>query len=153
MAAAISEHRVTSYPKDSRLPHEIKQAGRPSEEAALSAGGRAVFPIPPLQQLGVMAVMGSIVDSSTEDIKQTRIDSRADLRTTFLIELLGIFAFEIIDASNTQFPKILGNALSDARYLLQLLERQLLRSVVHSVLLSQRVTLPTSMSVDEVHGH
>jgi hypothetical protein len=69
-----------------------------------------------------MAGVGGIVNCSAENVEQARIDSRADLSTTPVIEFLGISSFEITHAMNAQLPKIPGDAFSNPRNLLQLLE-------------------------------
>jgi hypothetical protein len=87
---------------------------------------RFVFPVPPLQELGLALLRGSIVNSATEDIKQTSIDLHPDLSASLYVKLLGIFPFEISDPAYSEFPQVSSDALSNSRNLLERLECKLL---------------------------
>jgi hypothetical protein len=76
---------------------------------------RLVFPVPPLQQLGMMPRLGGKIDSAPEYIKNAPVHAVSHFPAEFAVKGLRIPASQICHFLDSQPTKILGDRRSDSR--------------------------------------
>jgi len=61
-----------------------------SQATARATSRGPIFPVPPFEQIGIMAVVAGIIDSLTQDIEDAAVDGAAVVFTEPGVQLLRI---------------------------------------------------------------
>jgi hypothetical protein len=80
-----------------------------------------VFPVPPLEELGIVLLVAGEIHCASEDVEDAPIDRSAAQRAKLPVEVFGICTVQVVDPADTEIAQILCETGSDTGDPLQLL--------------------------------